>query len=155
MAVPRVEPEVEEFWRKTSLILWAANGFKKGGSPGMVFVGKYLREIMLEPNLAQLKLLLGDEADVAIDYLRATRELYDVCVRQHLDESYDYEDKIEAFREAFNAVHEAWGVPETVKVHIMCDHVGDYFAYTGNNKLLIESLIATNFNVSSRQKFKF
>ena len=52
MAVPRVEPEVEEFWRKTSLILWAANGFKKGGSPGMVFVGKYLREIMLEPNLA-------------------------------------------------------------------------------------------------------
>ena len=32
-------------------------------------VGKYLREIMLEPNLAQLKLLLGDEADVAIDYL--------------------------------------------------------------------------------------
>ena len=121
----------------------------------MVFVGKYLREIMLEPNLAQLKLLLGDEADVAIDYLRATRELYDVCVRQHLDESYDYEDKIEAFREAFNAVHEAWGVPETVKVHIMCDHVGDYFAYTGNNKLLIESLIATNFNVSSRQKFKF
>ena len=32
-------------------------------------VGKYLREIMLEPNMAQLKLLLGDEADVAIDYL--------------------------------------------------------------------------------------
>ena len=43
-----------------SLILWAANGFKKGGSPGMVFVGKYLREIMLEPNLAQLKLLPDD-----------------------------------------------------------------------------------------------
>ena len=60
-------------------------------------VGKYLREIMLEPNLAQLKLLLGDEADVAIDYLWARRELYDVCVRQHLDEFYDYEDKIEAF----------------------------------------------------------
>ena len=118
---------------------YTQNGFKKGGSPGMVFVGKYLREIMLEPNLAQLKLLLGDEADVAIDYLRATRELYDVCVRQHLDESYDYEDKIEAFREAFNAVHDAWGVPETVKVHIMCDHVGDYFAYTGNNKIFIES----------------
>ena len=32
-------------------------------------VGKYLREIMLEPNMAQLKLLLGDEANVAIDYL--------------------------------------------------------------------------------------
>ena len=42
-------------------------------------------------------------------------------------------------REAFDAVHNAWGVPETVKVHIMCDHVGDYFAYTGNNQLFIES----------------
>ena len=83
---------------------YTQNGFKKGGSPGMVFVGKYLREIMLEPNLAQLRLLLGDEADVAIDYLRATRELYDVCVRQHLDESYDYEDKILP----------SWGVPEAI-----------------------------------------
>ena len=52
--MPEVEcgVQMESFYTK--------NSFKKGGSPGMVFVGKYLREIMLEPNLAQLKLLPDD-----------------------------------------------------------------------------------------------
>ena len=55
-----------------------------------------------------------------------------------------YEEAIIKFIEAFNGCHDAWGLPETLKIHILEHHVGDYLAMEGitcwsTNDELVES----------------
>ena len=70
-------------------------------------------------------------AHLWIDYLSALRELYSVLVRPTLDDDFSYEDKFEQFETAFEAVHNVWGLPETVKIHILTSHTLEYLTETG------------------------
>ena len=55
------------------------------------------------------------------------RNYYDIAVNENLDGD-SYLDKIADFKQAFNTVHELWGLTETPKNHILSVHVGEYIA---------------------------
>ena len=38
---------------------------------------------------------------------------------------------METFRDAFETIHAAYGLQETLKVHIVYDHLSEYFDMTG------------------------
>ena len=65
-----------------------------------------------------------------MDYLRALRDLYGVLVQQNLDVD-GYKEKVVTFRRTFEECHLTWGLPETLKVHILTSHVEDYLEMTG------------------------
>ena len=56
---------------------------------------------------------------------------YYTMVRMTLPEDYSYESAFEDFDMAFDNVHDLWGLPETLKVHILSSHVPEYFAIEG------------------------
>ena len=90
--------------------------FEKGDCAGKKFVGVTLTQIMAEDKLATLSLMLGPPVDVFIDYLAALRELLVECNKEVVSEEEVYMGKAATFRLAFEAMHEAYGLSETVKV---------------------------------------
>ena len=104
-------------------------GFRKGGTPGGGFTGKELRKMFNDENLGHLRQLLGesDVVDMWIEYLSSILNLHRTCVKDTLPEDLGRSD-IERYKKAFKKVNEKWNLSETVKVHILCDHVGDFFA---------------------------
>ena len=74
-----------------------------------------------EFHLGQLKELLGDFADVHtwINYLGCILNMHRLCVRSELPEDFSYEDVIREYTDAFEDVHQLFGVSETLKVHIL------------------------------------
>ena len=122
------------------------HGFKKGGSPGGKFACKYsffychiflfsllffhfsfckgkeLRRMFTEYHLEELKKHLGgDFADIEIwiNYLRCCLKMHTMCVRSELPQDYSYEETIQEYKDAFEDVHQLYGVSETLKVHIL------------------------------------
>ena len=88
-----------------------------GGTPGDGdFMGKELRKIMEPDSLRKLSEYLPSTGDAWLRYLSAVRDLYGCCVKQHLDEDFSYEDKVDRFRSAFEEVHVVFGLSETLKV---------------------------------------
>ena len=105
--------------------------FRKGGGPGNDFTGKTISEMIKEEKLLLLGQYLGEDGDMFVRYLAAIREMMAVCNQEELMD-YSYEEKAEEFRDAFEEIQEAYGLPETIKVHILGHHVPDYLARTGN-----------------------
>ena len=72
-----------------------------------------------EYHLGELRKILGDyeEVNVWINYLSCCKKMHSLCVRSEFPE--DYETVIEEYKEAFEEVHQLFGVSETLKVHIL------------------------------------
>ncbi len=72
-----------------------------------------------EYHLGELRTILGDydDANVWINYLSCCKKMHSLCVRSDFPE--DYETVIQEFKEAFEEVHELYGVSETLKAHIL------------------------------------
>ena len=92
----------------------------KGNGPGGDFTGKTLREMIAEDKLLFLEEALGEAGHSLVEYLRALRGLYQVLVQREVDPQ--YQQKIEAYKAAFEVVHLEWGLPETPKLR-MCNAV--------------------------------
>ena len=105
--------------------------FHRGGGPGNDFTGKTISEMIKEEKLVLLGQSLGEDGDIFIRYLAAIREMMAVCNQEQLTD-YSYEEKAEEFRDAFEELQETYGLSETIKVHILGQHVPDYMARTGN-----------------------
>ena len=92
------------------------NKFAKGDSAGKKFLGVTLTEIMSEEKLTILSMLLGPPGDVFVTYLAALRELLAECNKEEVSEEEIYMSKVENYRQAFEAMHGAHGLSETIKV---------------------------------------
>ena len=106
---------------------------RKGGTPGAMFTGKVIRAIIEPESLNELSNMLGEAGDPWIKYLSAIREVHRLCVNPSL--SPNFEEVIQDFRDAFEVLHELdekeCGVSETLKVHIVSDHLCEYFTEEG------------------------
>ena len=54
-----------------------------------------------------------------------------MCVEEKLSDN--YQETIENFKQAFEVVHQEFGLSQTLKIHVIFDHYSDYFAMTGKN----------------------
>ena len=126
------------------------HGFRKGGTPGGAFTCKYcfsflflfcftapfyegkeLRRMFNEYHLSELRKHLGgdlDDINIWINYLSCCLKMHILCVRSKLPEDYSYEGTIQEYKEAFEDVHQLYGVSETLKVHILSG-VYNYFGF--------------------------
>ena len=95
---------------------YAVNRFEKGDTAGKKFLGTTLTEIMSEEKLANLSVFLGPTGDVFVEYLAALRELLGECNKEEVSPEEIYMGKVETYRMAFEAMHEAYGLSETIKV---------------------------------------
>ena len=109
---------MEVIFEQQMLQFYDDNKFKKGDSAGKKFLGITLSQIMSEEKLTILSLLLGPPGDVFIAYLAALRELLVECNREEVSEEEIYMGKVESYRQAFEAMHGAYGLSETIKVQL-------------------------------------
>ena len=115
-------------WEGTGVmeLFYESRNQSRGGGPGgKDFVGHKLRDMISPESLQELQLMLGDTGAPWIEYLESLREVYLVAVKHELDIT--FQAKIARFRQAFNVVHEKWGLSETPKVHIISIHLGEFF----------------------------
>ena len=122
--------EMEKAFKETRVMetFYERNHYIKGGGPGgRTFVGKDLRKILAPESLEELRLQVGDRGSLWIDYLDSIRDYYQLAVQEQLADD-SYLDMIEAFKNAFNALHQQWNLSETPKNHILAVHVGEYMA---------------------------
>ena len=92
--------------------------FEKGDCAGKKFLGVTLSQIMADDKLATLSLMLGSPGAILIDYLTALRELLVECNKEEVSEEEEYMGKAENYRQAFEALHEAYGLSETIKAQL-------------------------------------
>ena len=93
-------------------------GYKRFGMPGNKdFIGRLCREMISVEKLSELLRLIGEDGEEFVRYLTAIRKLYNCMVSDKL-EDYSYEDCVYEYSDAFNDVHEIYGLQETVKCHI-------------------------------------
>ena len=95
----------------------------------LCILGHSIRKLLNEELLVDLQSLLVDDQAVAlpvVQYLRALRELYHVCVAKHLDGN--FESFIEEYRLRFTALFQLVKLPWTLKQHIIVEHLGEYFS---------------------------
>ena len=93
------------------------------------YEGKELRRMFNEYHLSELRKHLGgdlDDINIWINYLSCCLKMHILCVRSKLPEDYSYEGTIQEYKEAFEDVHQLYGVSETLKVHILSG-VYNYF----------------------------
>ena len=102
---------------------------RRGNSAGGQFTGGPCRQIISKKSLQELQQLLGHDGKVFVDYLASLRELYEVLVSKEI--APDYDARISKFTKAFEAVHQLHSLPETLKIHILKSHVGDYLSLSG------------------------
>ena len=108
-----------------------SNGMKRGGMAGGKYNGKVLRKLMSPEMLDKLGQHLGDEAKIYTDYLHTLREFYSILVDKtlYLELAYEKERK---YRECFQVLHEACGLSETLKQHVLMHHCVEYLELTGH-----------------------
>ena len=107
---------LEEIFPHQMTDFYEDNRFDKGDSAGKKFLGVTLTEIMSEEKLTILSMMLGPPGDVFVDYLAALRELLAECNKEKVSEEEIYMGKHETYRQAFEAMHSAYGLSETIKV---------------------------------------
>ena len=104
--------------------------------------GKELRRMCTEYHLEELKKHLGgDFADIEtwINYLRCCLKMHTMCVRSKLPEDYSYEETILEYKDAFEDVHQLYGVSETLKVHILSGALNGFVALDCSNPFFLLS----------------
>ena len=100
---------------------------KTGEGPGGKFNGPSVKTVL--KNLDDLAEQLPEEAGSFINYLDSIKKLHRMCTEEKLSDN--YREVIEEFKEAFENVHQLFGLSETLKVHVILSHYSDYFELTG------------------------
>ena len=100
---------------------------KTGEAAGGKFNGPSLKTVL--KNLDDLEDELPESASSFIDYFESINNLHIMCVEEKLSEN--YQETIENFKQAFEVVHQEFGLSQTLKIHVIFDHYSDYFAMTG------------------------
>ena len=90
-----------------------------------------MQRIFRENYLAELLRILGedDEDSIAmVEYLRSIRVLYYTCVKKELDQTtFTYKADVAKFSSSFEEVYKRWQVPDTLKIHILREHILEFF----------------------------
>ena len=102
---------------------------KTGEGAGGKFNGPSLKTVL--KNLDDLEDELPESASSFIDYFESINNLHIMCVEEKLSEN--YQETIENFKQAFEVVHQEFGLSQTLKIHIIFDHYSDYFEMFGTN----------------------
>ena len=121
-----------------------SNGLKRGGMAGGAYNGKILRMLLNPQMLERLGQHLGEEAKIYIDYLHSLREFYSILVDKtlHLELAYKRERK---YRECFQVLHEACGLSETLKQHVLMNHCVEFLQLTGQTlKYFSDEIVETS-----------
>ena len=107
---------MEQFFSDQMDQLYHNYGFYKGNTPGVEFTGVTISQLISEEKLQALSLYLGSPGDLFIEYLAALRELLAECNQQTVSEEEIYLGKVDRLRLAFEAMHDSYGLSETIKV---------------------------------------
>ena len=76
---------------------------------------------------------------------------------------YSYEEAFDDYNRAFDHVNDLWGLPETLKCHIMGSHVVEYFVMEGatcwstsevRGLESLERCLRTGFNIHNLKSFR-
>ena len=63
-----------------------------------------------------------------VEYLRSIRVLYYTCVKKELDQTtFTYKADVAKFSSSFEEVYKRWQVPDTLKIHILREHILEFF----------------------------
>ena len=95
-------------------------------------LGPSIRRLLTEELLIDLQSSLqsiDDNDNVAspvVDYMRALRDLYHVCVAKDLDSN--FAKHIQEYRLRFTTLFKMVKLPWTLKQHIILEHLGEYFS---------------------------
>ena len=107
---------MEQFFSDQMVLFYEDHGFHKGNTPGVEFTGVTISRLICEDKLHILSLYLGPPGDLFIEYLAALRELLAKCNQQTVSGEEIYLSKVERLRLAFEAMHDSYGLSETIKV---------------------------------------
>ena len=66
-----------------------------------------------------------------IEFLRSIREVQDICMKEELDWSVEYKEKIDKFEMNRKYLYEVFGLNQTLKMHVIKEHYVTYFKMTG------------------------
>ena len=106
---------MEQFFNDQMVQFYEDHGFYKGNTPGVEFTGVTISQLISEEKLQALSLYLGSPGDLFIEYLAALRELLAKCNQQTVSGEEIYLSKVERLRLAFEAMHDSYGLSETIK----------------------------------------
>ena len=86
-----------------------------------------------DSKLEYLKEFVGFELAPLIECLRSLSSVYDLCRRRVLDPN--FQEIISEFTITWAECSEKFGLSKTLKVHIISDHLSDYFHKEGKTLL--------------------
>lgn len=78
------------------------------------------------------------------DTLKAVKELHKMCNKQLLP--HDYQEVIDKFRSAWYNLTEEWDISTTPKIHILLDHLEDYFDLTNMTLIKVTDELCENMH---------
>ena len=85
---------------------------KSGQGIGGKFNGVYIKELLENQNLSDLKQSLPEEGHVFVSYLKSIRELHRLCTAKDLG---NYEEVIDNFRKQFYQLYYSFNLSMTLK----------------------------------------
>ena len=92
---------------------------------GSDWEGNQLKLIMKKENLDKLEDCIPSQFAPFVDCLRNLDNVYTSCTGSVLDPY--HEQVIDKFSDSFDILHKQFGVTITPKVHIIQDHLADFF----------------------------
>ena len=107
------------------------NQKRSGEAAGGKFDGKSIKTLWSEKALGDLKENFPADIQPFIEFLRSIREVHDVCMKEELDLSAIYKEKIDMFETNRKYLYEEFGLNQTMKMHIIRDHYVTYFKMMG------------------------
>ena len=107
---------------------------KSGEGPGGKFNGPSVKHIIIESSFKQLEELLPifPTACEFTDYLRTLRFVHEISVSKNFDPT-SFDEILLVFGQQFQVLKEKHGLSETLKVHVITSHFGQYFQKMGTN----------------------
>ena len=81
--------------------------------------------------LEDLKENFPPEIEPFVQFLRNLREVHAICMKDELDTSSEYKEKLEEFEMTRIYLTEVFGLNQTLKMHVIKEHFKTYFKMTG------------------------
>ena len=115
---------VTEFYKRN-------NEKRSGEAAGGKFDGKSIKNLWSEKALEDLEENFPADILPFIEFLRSIREVHNVCMKEELDLSIEYKEKIERFEKSRKHLYDNFGLNQTLKMHVIKEHYVTYFKMTG------------------------
>ena len=106
---------------------------ERSNMPGLMLNGRQMDKLIREDSLVKLSDLLKKIKSkflVSVDYLRILKKLHSMMVSKTLAPDIEYKTAIKEFHVLFDRVHHLELVNETPKIHLISDHLEDWFDKT-------------------------